>query len=107
DLIGSGIAVRKRRARRAPGIAAQLVVIADDAIDFVHRREHFRLDLPHATGHHGATLRTLTMQLADRLSRLRHSLAGHRTGVDDNDTIETGICGPLSDNFGFMSVEPA
>ena len=38
------------RVRRAPGIAAHLVVIADHAIDLGHVREHAGLRLRRATG---------------------------------------------------------
>ena len=40
----------ERRARVAPGLAAHLVVIADDAIDLGHFGKHFRLRLRRAAG---------------------------------------------------------
>src|SRR4051812_1454007 len=57
----------ERRARGAPGLAAHLVVIADDAIDFGHFGKHVGLRLRRAAGDDDAHLRPLALQPPDRL----------------------------------------
>ena len=97
----------ERDARIAPGLAAHLVVIADDAIDLGHAGEHFGLCLRRAAGHHDPRLRPLALQPADRLPRLRHGFVGDRAAVDDDDIGEPGASRLAGDHLGFEGVETA
>ncbi len=97
----------ERGARRPPGLAAHLVVIAEHAIDLGHISEHLRLGLRRAAGHHDAPVRPLALEPADRLPRLRHGFIGDRAAIDDDGVGEPGIPRLAQDHLGFEGVEAA
>ena len=97
----------ERRARVAPGFAAHLVVIADDAIDLGHFGKHFRLRLRRAAGDDDAQVRPFALQPPDRLPRLRHRLVGDRAAIDDDGIGKPGALRLAGDHFGFERVETA
>src|SRR6185312_7797697 len=97
----------ERRARSAPGFAAHLVVISDDAIDFGHFGEHVGLGLRRAAGDDDAHLRPLALQPADRLPRLRHGFVGDGTAIDDDGVGKSGALRLAGDHLGFEGVETA
>ena len=109
DLLAGGDAetVVECPARVAPGFAAHLLVIADDAIDLGHRCEHFWLGLRRTAGDDDAQARPLALQPSDRLPRLRHRLVGDRAAVDDDGVGKPGVLGLASDHLGFEGVEAA
>ena len=73
-----------------PDVRAQLLGIADDLRDLVHRRERCRLDLRRAAGDHDLGLRVEAAELADRLPRLGGGFRRHRAGVDDDQVVAPG-----------------
>ena len=93
--------------RRAPGVAAHLVVIADDAVDLGHIGEHRALRLRRAAGDDDARIRPFALQPADLLPRLRHRLVGDGAAVDDDGLLEPGIFRLARDHLGFERVEAA
>ena len=97
----------ERRAGGAPGLAAHLVVIADDAIDLGHAGEHPGLRLRRAAGHHDPQPGPLALQPADRLPRLRYRFVGDRAAIDDDCLGEPGAFRLAPYHFGFEGVEAA
>src|SRR5262249_21322257 len=92
---------------RAPGLAADLVVVADHTIDLTHVGKHPGLRLCRAAGDDDTRIRPLALQLADRLARLRHRLVGDGATVDDDGLREPGTFRLSPDDGGFEGVEPA
>ena len=100
--------VGDRDARAAvPGAGVELLLVADDAVDFRHRGELLRIDLRGAAGDDDARLRPLALDAADRLARLPHRFRGHRAGVHHHGVADTGRLRLVADHLGFGDVEPA
>ena len=89
----------------------QLVVIADDEIDFFHAAKGAGLRLGGAAGDDDAGIRILAARLADRLSRLPNGLAGHGAGVEDDraavEFAEARCLRLAAHDFGLIGVQPA
>ena len=106
DLVAHDAGI-EHRARIAPGRAAHLVVIADDAVDLGHVGKHFRLRLRRAAGDDDARLGPLALEAADRLPRLRHRLVGDGAAVDDDGVGKARAFRLAPDHLGFERVEAA
>ena len=91
----------------APGRAAHLVVIADDAVDLRHVGKHRGLRLRRAAGDDDARIGALALQPANRLPRLRHRLIGDGAAVDDDGVGKPGSFRLAADHLGFERVEAA
>ena len=76
-----------------PGVAPQLLGVADQMVDLGHRCEAARRHLDSAAGHDDAAARALAAQPADGLARLPLGLGGDRAGVDDHRVVEGGGTG--------------
>ena len=72
------------RAQALEGGGLQFLGVADHGIDLGHGGEALGLDLCGAAGDDDARGRVVAAQLADRLRRLAHGLAGDGAGVDDD-----------------------
>src|SRR6185437_15887690 len=77
------------------------------AVDFRHRGELRAIGLRGAAGDDDTCIRLLALELADRLPRLPHRLAGHGAGVDDHRVGNACSFGLTPHRFRFDDVEPA
>ena len=106
DLAAGQPAV-ERFARGAPSLAAHLVVVADDAVDFRHVGKHCGLRLRRAAGDDDARRRPLALQSANGLPRLRHRLIGDGAAVDDDGIGKPRSLRLAADHFGLIGIEAA
>src|SRR4029077_19461059 len=70
----AGRSPHQRLALRAPGLGADLLLVAEHERDLGHARECSRLGLRRAARDHDARIGTLALEPADRLARLPHRL---------------------------------
>jgi hypothetical protein len=99
------LAALDAEAGEGPGF--ELLLIADDVIDFLHRREARRIDLRRAAGDDDLGLGAFAARPPDRLPGLAHRLAGHRASIDDHRAGKPGGARMLAHDFGLIGVEPA
>ncbi len=99
-ILSPDSAAVERRARVAPGLAAHLVVVADDAVDLRHVGKHCGLRLRRAAGDDDARLGPLALQSANGLPRLRHRLIGDGAAVDDDGIGKPRSLRLAADHFG-------
>ena len=90
-----------------PTCRDQLVMIADDVIDFVHRLPSFRCNLCGAAGDNNPCVGIVTPRAADRLSGLPFGLGRHGAGIEDDGVVETSRGGLVQNNLRFPDVQPA
>ena len=89
------------------GTRLELLLIADDVIDLVHRSEAGRIDLRGAAGDYDPGVRPLAARLTDRLPGLTHRLRRHRAGVDDHRVGQPRGARMRAHDFGLIGVQPA
>ena len=110
DLVLGGEAERCARqhvAVRAPGLRADLLLVAQYQRDLGHIGKGFRLGLRRAARDHDAHRGTLALEPANGLARLAHRLRRHRAGVDDDRLDHACRLCLAADHFRLIGVEPA
>ena len=73
-----------------PGLRLQLLLVADDPADLLHRRIGIRIDLGGAAGDNNFSLGIGPAGLADCLSGLALGFLGDGTGIDDDHILPPG-----------------
>src|SRR5690606_36008208 len=85
----------------------ELVVIADNEVDFFHVAEGAGLGLGSAAGNDDTGVRMVPPRLAHGLLGLPDRLLGHRPGTDDERVVETGLPGLFAHHSALIGVEAA
>src|SRR5215831_6844666 len=91
----------------APGLRADLLLVAQHQCDLRHVREGFGFGLRRAARDHDGRAGMLALELADRLARLPHRLRRDRAGIDDDHIGKPGCLRLAADHLRLIGVEPA
>jgi hypothetical protein len=91
----------------APGLRADLLLVAQHQCDLRHVREGFGFGLRRAARDHDGRIGMLALELADGLARLPHRLRRHRAGIDDDGIGEPSRLRLAADHLRLIGVEPA
>ena len=92
---------------RTPARGRQLVMVADDVIDFVHGLPAVRRNLRRAAGDDDPGVRIVAARTADGLAGLPLGLGGHGAGVENDGIVQPGGGGLILHNLGFPDIQPA
>ena len=92
---------------RTPARGRQLVMVADDMIDFVHRLPAVRRNLRRAAGDDDPRLRIVAARTADSLTGLPLGFGRHGAGVENDGIVQPGGGGLVLNNLGFPDIQPA
>ena len=90
-----------------PGLAAQLLDIADDPVDLLHRRIPFGIELGRATRDHDPRTGLFAAGAADGLAHLALRFGSDRAAVDDDRFGEAGSRRMLPHHLGLEGVQAA
>src|SRR5262245_61189313 len=92
---------------RRPAFGVELFFVADDAVDFRHRRENLCFGLRSTASDNDTGIRSLALETAYGLPGLTHRFRGHRAGIHHNRAVNAGSgCGPSND-FRLVGVQSA
>src|SRR5262245_18518541 len=90
-----------------PNFGVELVLIADDAINFRHRGKSIYLCLSRTADDDDTRVRLLAFEAADGLLGLANRLCGHRTGVHDDGIMDSSGGRLAPNDFWFDSIQAA
>src|SRR6185503_9338938 len=89
----------------AEGVSALLLGIADDAVDFWHRRETLRIDLRRAASDDDVRIGAFASRAPDGLPCLAHGFTGNGARVDDHRVVQIRFPRARAHGFALVSVE--